>query len=186
MDLFEYILVITSVVYALAMAQVLSGIGRLTQTETTIRWFIPHAVWVAWLFTLIPLSWWAGWEHRDIQWVFPKFLYTLITPIFFYFATSLIIPQRVEGQEFDLEKYFFKIRRPVLLSVFVAMLAQYADGPLLSNEPVWFPLRIVQLVVLCAILGGAFATSKRLQAVLSIGLLCSTTYTILTRLWLPG
>ena len=53
MDLFEYILVITSVIYALAIAQILSGIGRLAQTEATIRLFLPHTLWVVILFVCI-------------------------------------------------------------------------------------------------------------------------------------
>ncbi len=186
MDLFEFILIITSVVYALAIAQILSGVGRLTQTEAAIRWFVPHTVWVAIIFIQIPLSWWAGWEFRGVEWVFPKFLYTFITPTFLFLSTSLIIPQRVEGQEIDLERHFFKIRRPVLWSFFIAMLAQFVDGPLLLSEPLWFPGRIGQIAVLCAILGVAYATNRRLQTALSIGSLLYLTYVILTRLWMPG
>ena len=186
MDLHEYILIITSVVYALALAQILSGVGRLIQTEANVRWFLPHSVWIAYFFTLIPLAWWAGWEFRDLDWVFPTFLYTFITPVFFYFATSLIIPQRIEEGDVDLEQHFLKIRKPALLSVFVAMFAQFADGPILSNEPIWFPARILQLVGLCALLGGAFASGRRIQTVLSIGLLSVTTYNIITRFWVPA
>ncbi len=118
--------------------------------------------------------------------MFSKFLYTFITPIFFYFATSLIIPQRIEEGEVDLERHFFRIRKPFLLSVFVAMFAQFADGSILSNEPIWLPARILQALSLCALVGGALASDRRIQAVLSVGLLSFTTYNIITRFWAPG
>jgi hypothetical protein len=92
LDLFEYILVITSVVYALAIAQLLSGVARLSQTDATVRRFLPHTLWVVILFVCFLMFWWAGWEFRAVEWAFPKYLYIMITPIFMFYAASLIIP----------------------------------------------------------------------------------------------
>lgn len=186
MDLFEFILVITSVVYALAMAQVLTGVGRLAQTEATIQWFLPHTLWIVILFMSILVTWWAGWEFRAVVWVFPKYLYMLITPVSFFFTSSLIIPQSTDAQEVNLEKHFFKIRAPALWAYFIGLLAQFADGPLLASEPMWFPGRVLQIAALCAVLLGVFAENRRLQALSSIGLLLFFLHVTLTRFWVPG
>ena len=185
MDLFEFILIITSVIYALALAQVLSGIGRLAQTEGTIRWFLPHTLWVVILFLFILLMWWAGWEFRAVEWTFQKFAYNVIAPTLIFFSSSLVIPQRAEEQDVDLERHFFKIRRPFLWSFSLAYLAVLVDGPLLVSEPLWFPGRIPQVALLCGVLGGLFTENRRLQTSLSVAVLLVTAYIIVTRLSIP-
>jgi hypothetical protein len=186
LDLFEFILVITSVVYALALAQILLGVGRLAQTDATIRFFLPHTLWVVILFLTVLTTWWAGWEFRSVAWVFPKYIYMLITPVFVFFSASLIIPQRTDVEEVALDRHFLKIRTLVLCSYFIALLAQFADGPVLANEPLWFPGRIVQAAILATVLIGAFTARRRLQELSSIVVFLFLVFITLTRFWNPG
>ena len=185
MDLFEFILIITSVVYALALAQILNGIGRLAQSETAIRLYLPHTVWTGVLFIAVLLSWWAGWEFRGIEWTFAKYVYLFVSPILIFFATSLLMPQIITESGVNLEKHFNRVRRPVLFSYFAVLVVQFVDGPLLASEPWWFPGRFPQLAVLGAVAGCAFTTSKRLQSVLSIAVLVFLTYVTVDRFWFP-
>jgi hypothetical protein len=186
LNLFEYILVITSVVYALALAQILSGIARLAQSEATVRRFHPHTIWVVVLFISILMFWWAGWEFRAVQWAAPKYLYTMITPIFMFFSVSLIIPARIDDQELNLERHFLKIRRPALWSYFIALLTQFVDGPLLADEPWWFAGRAFQVVVLSVVILAVFTKNRWLQTLSPIGVLLFLTFVSLTILWTPG
>ena len=100
MDLFSYILILTSVIYALAIAQILEGLSRLTQSSATIRSFLPHSIWVLNLFVFIFLVWWATWEFRDIEWSFPKYVYMLIAPTALFFTCSLLLPIHVHAWDF--------------------------------------------------------------------------------------
>jgi hypothetical protein len=104
LDLFEFILIITSVIYALAVAQILSGISRLAQTPAAIRSYIAHTLWVIIFFLYIFLIWWATWEFRSVAWTFPQYGYMLIAPTLLFFACSLLIPQRIGDQEVDLSQ----------------------------------------------------------------------------------
>ena len=185
MDLFEFILIITSVIYALAVAQILSGIGRLAQTEATIRWFLPHTLWMVILFLNIFMAWWSSWEFRGLEWTFPKYAYIVIGPTLLFFACSLIVPQRAEKQQVDLEAHFFKIRRPFLWSIFLASLAAVADGTVLEDEPLWFPGRIGHVALLGTVLGGLFTENRRLQTLLAVAVMLALAYIVVTRLWLP-
>jgi hypothetical protein len=186
LDLFEYILVITSVVYALALAQLLSGVARLSQSNATIRGFLPHTLWVIILFVCILLFWWAGWEFRAVEWAFPKYLYIMITPIFMFYTASLIIPTPSDEEEVILEEHFSKTRVPALWSFFIALLTQFLDGPILVGEPWWFSDRILQVAVLCLVIWGVFAKSGRTQSLPPIGVLLFLVFVSLTRLWTPG
>jgi hypothetical protein len=186
LDLFEYILVITSVVYALAIAQLLSGVARLSQSDAIIRRFLPHTLWVVILFVCILLFWWAGWEFRAVEWAFPKYLYIMITPIFMFYASSLIIPTLADEKEVILEEHFMKNRVPTLWSIFVALLTQFLDGPILADEPWWFSGRILQVAVLCMVIWGVVASRGRTQILPPIGFLLFLVYVSLTQLWTPG
>ena len=77
MDFFEYILIITSVVYAMAVAQIMSGFSRIARPAQTRTYL---GVWVLNLFAFVFLVWWAGWEFRAVEWTFPLYAYALVAP----------------------------------------------------------------------------------------------------------
>ncbi len=185
MDLFEFILIITSVVYALALTQLLTGIGRLAQSEALIQWYIPHTVWIVNLFLVTLLSWWSGWEFRDVEWTFFKFGYLFISPIFLFFSTTLAIPRRTEDHEINLERHFIRVRRLALWSLSVVLLAQFMDGVALATESMLIPVRILQLVALSAVVAATITENKRLQTALSFGVLGFLVFVILVRFWIP-
>jgi len=185
LDLFEFILIITSVVYALALAQILTGFGRLAQSEVRTQLYPPHAVWTAILFTSILLTWWAGWEFREIDWTFPKYIYLFISPILSFFATTLLIPQNVGESSVDLETHFNRVRRPIAFSFFGVLVAQFVDGSLLSSQPWWFPGRIPQLAVLGAVIGCALTGNRQLKIVFPVSVLAFLIYVVVVRFWFP-
>lgn len=107
MDLFEFILIITSVIYAMGVAQILSGISRLAQADARIQWFFPHTLWLVILFVYIFLVWWSAWEFRDLEWTFPAYFYMVIAPTLTYFACSVLVPQRTDGTKLISKPVFF-------------------------------------------------------------------------------
>ena len=185
MELFEFILIITSVVYALALAQILTGFGRLAQSEVRVRLYFPHAVWTTILFITILLTWWAAWEFRGIDWTFPKYVYLFVSPILIFFATTLLIPHNIAESGVDLEKHFNRVRRPIAWSYFGVLVVQFVDGSLLATQPWWFSGRIPQLVVLGATVGCALTENRRLQRVFPVGVLVFLLYVIIVRFWVP-
>ena len=185
MDFFEYILIITSVIYAMAVAQIMSGISRIAQSIGETRVYLAHSIWVLNLFVYIFLIWWAGWEFRSVQWTFPQYGYVLVAPTLLFFTCSLLVPQNISGSSLDLEEHFFRIRRPLCWSFFLASVFAAADGNVLSDEPLWHQGRFGHLIVLGAPLFGAFSTSRRLHNAVAIALLIGIIFIIVTRFWNP-
>jgi hypothetical protein len=109
----------------------------LAQFKSPVKSFLPHTIWVINLFVFIFLIWWAPWEFRDAQWIFPRYTYVLIAPTLLYFACSLLMPQQPGGTEVDLEEYFFQIRRPPFISYFLTTLVIMIDGNLLADDLLW-------------------------------------------------
>ena len=185
MDLFSYILILTSVIYALAVAQILDGVSRLVQYPHPVRTYIPHTVWTINLFIFIFLVWWASWEFREIEWTFPLYGYMLIAPTLFFLASSLLIPQRLSNDEVDLEQHFFRVRRLFFGAYFFGAFAVMVDGNVLSDEPIWHSGRIAHIVILTSAIAGYCSEGRRTHLVLSVMTLLAIVGVALTRFLFP-
>ena len=185
LDLFEFILIITSVIYALAVAQILSGISRLAQTPAAIRSYIAHTLWVIFFFLFIFLIWWATWEFRSVAWTFPQYGYMLIAPTLLFFACSLLIPQRIGDKEVDLEAHFFLVRRPLFWSFLLASVAIIVDGNILAEEPIWHRGRIGHVILLGAAIWGLNTSNRRSHIAIAIIVILAFSFVSLTQFWFP-
>jgi len=185
MGLFEFILIITSVIYAMALAQILSGVSRLAQTGATIRWYLPHVLWIAILFVWIALVWWSVWEFRSIDWTFPSYLYMLIAPTLVFFTCSLLVPQELGKRELDLEAHFLRIRRPFLGSFAFATFVAVIDGSVLADEPFWFPTRVGHIALIVSVLVGLYTENRLVQNIVAAIVMIALAYIMITRLWNP-
>lgn len=185
MDLFSYILILTSVIYALAVAQILDGVSRLVQYPHPVRTFAPHTIWVTNLFIFIFLVWWASWEFRELEWTFPTYVYMLIAPTLLFLACSLLIPQRLGDDDVDLESHFFRIRRLFFGAYFFGALAVMIDGNVLSEEAIWHSGRISHVVIIGAAIAGYLSTSKRVHLVSAVMTLVAYSGVALTRFFVP-
>lgn len=185
MDLFEFILIITSVIYAMAIAQILSGVSRLAQSDAEIRWYLPHSLWIGILFVWIVLVWWSIWEFRSLHWTFPRYLYIFVAPTVAFFTCSLLVPQNMNNEGVDLGAHYRRIRRLFLGSFAVATIFAVIDGTVLADEPLWFPGRIGHLVLIVAVLAGLPTENKRVQTVVATIVMLALAYITITRLWNP-
>ena len=185
MDLFEYILILTSVIYALAVAQILSGVSRMAQATGPVRGYLPQRIWIFNLFLLIFLIWWATWEFRSVDWTFPQYAYLLVAPTLLFFVCSLLTPQLLEGDGADIEAHFARVRRPFFGTFFFAVIAVVVDGNILSDEPVWHSGRYGHVVLMAASIWGFFASGKRGQTAVAIISLASLIGVTVVRFWLP-
>ena len=186
MDLFEYILIMTSVIFAMAVGQLLLGLVRWAQSTAQVRTYQPHSVWVAIAFLMIFANWWANWEFRAIAWTLPTYAYLVVSPTVLFFACGLLLPESFEQQEVDLEEHFHRVRRPFLAAVFVALVASLADGALLGTEPVWHTGRIGHAVMVGAMLAGIVIEDRRLQTAVAWLVLCGLVWGMTMRLWTPA
>ena len=185
MDLFEFILIITSVIYAMALAQILSGVSRLAQTDATIRWYVPHTMWIVILFVWVTLVWWSVWEFRLVDWTFPSYIYMLVAPTLVFFTCSLLIPKEMRNQVIDLQAHFSRIRRPFLWSFAAATIVAVLDGFVLADEPIWFPTRIGHVALIGPVFVGLYTENKQVQKIIAAIVMMALLYIMVTRLWNP-
>ena len=110
LSIFEYLMVMTSVVLALALAQLLRGA---TDIFTNPNRYWVHSIWVLTLILAIIQLWWGFWDfNRFSNWTFVSFLYVLSIPIVVFVAAYLLIPANRRADS-DWHDHFFAVRQKV-------------------------------------------------------------------------
>jgi hypothetical protein len=111
MDPFSYLSFLTSIVLALGITRILSGIGQLLQARDRIVPYWPHLVWTLNVFLYLVLNWWILFRWRlESQWNFFLFLFVLLSPTLGFLLSVLLFPDSLK-QDLDLKKHFYANHR---------------------------------------------------------------------------
>jgi hypothetical protein len=144
LEQFNYLAILISLVIGLAMAQVLTGLGRLIQARARVVFYWPSVVWAV-LFLVIQIeSWWSLFRMRGVQvWNFFAFLVVVAHPVGLYLICSLILPDPAEfsaARPVDLRANYFDHRHwfyGLIIAVSVTRLARpwvTPDAPLTALD----------------------------------------------------
>jgi hypothetical protein len=109
-------MVVISIIVALGVAELLAGVARILRGELRFYWV--HAIWV---LCLLALQFQYCWSLFDLagkeDWVFVDLMRLVMAPILYFLISSLLFPSRqargADGQEIDLEQYYYATRKPV-------------------------------------------------------------------------
>ncbi len=182
MSLFEFLMVLVSIIIGLGIAEVLTGVARTIRARSSVRYYTLHGVAVATVFVALVQQWWESWGLRDVpSWSFPALGVLLLGPISLFLMGHLLFPQNLEGA--DLEEYYFGAMRPVWLLSMVTLVGSTSFRPLFAGTPLLSPGNAASLVGL-VIVGTLYASSRRrAHALLLPLLLASLIYDVLR--WSP-
>jgi hypothetical protein len=185
LSFFEFVLIITSVIYALSIAQLLAGISRIAQSDLEQKLYLPHAGWVTILFLSTLLTWWSLWEFRDIEWTFAAYVLLVMQPVVIYFACSLIAPNSLATSTMSLEDHFSRIRHPLLITYLINLTIASSDGALLLGEPMWHVGRYFHIAIAASIILGIICDGKKTRIAVSALILTFMSGVITVRFWTP-
>lgn len=185
MSFFEFVLVITSVIYALSIAQLLASIGRIAQSDLEQKLYLPHAVWVTILFLSTLLTWWSLWAFRSIEWTFAAYLLLIMQPVVIYFACSLIAPNSLATSVTSLEDHFSRIRRPLMITYLANLIIASSDGAMILGEPLWHVGRIFHIAIAASIVFGILVDGKKTRITVGALILTFITGIIAAKFWTP-
>jgi len=129
---FEYIVVPTGIVLGLAIAHLLSGLGktlfRLTGHGEPIKTSWVHTIWVLnsgfWVYAF----WWYSFNRSQLEvWPLSAYLLLIATPIMMYLQCVILFPDRFDDIP-DVGQYFLDIRKWYYSLFIVSVLVDMADG----------------------------------------------------------
>jgi hypothetical protein len=98
MSMFDYVMVLASVIIGLTLTQLLQGVARIVQRPQQHRVYWVHLVWVAILFVTAVLWWW--WEFKFVHeqvWTIELYLFVLCFAVVLYFFGAVLFPHDLEG-----------------------------------------------------------------------------------------
>jgi len=82
MSLFEFLMVLVSLIIGLGIAEVLTGIARTIRDRDTVQTYWIHSLFIVIVFPALLQQWWEIWGVRDVPvWTFPGLLMMLGGPI---------------------------------------------------------------------------------------------------------
>lgn len=125
MSLFEFLMVLVSIIVGLGIAEVLTGIARLIRCRESIKGFWIHSVAVAAIFFALLQQWWEIWGVRAASdWTFLGLIMMLSGPVGLFLMAHLLFPEPMPGA--NLREYYHGAMRPIwwlgVLTVFLATL----------------------------------------------------------------
>ena len=110
MNLFEFLMILLSLIVGLGVAEILSGVAKFLKNNGArkIPWI--HSAATMAVFLGLLQTFWESWGLRTIEvWSFPAMLLMLGSPIFLYLMAYVLFPE--QGSVADLDDYYFKRAR---------------------------------------------------------------------------
>jgi hypothetical protein len=110
MDMFEYVMVLVSIIVGLAMTHLLQGLVEIAQRPKRMKIASIHLVWVIYMVITVAFWWW--WQFR-LQllspWTFQAYLFVLGYAVILYILSTLLFP-KVLDPDLDLDAFFYDRR----------------------------------------------------------------------------
>jgi hypothetical protein len=183
MSLFEYLMVLVSIVMGLGITQVLRGLSKIARSRSA---YSVLTLWALLLFYQHVQSWWARWDLNEVATRNQRyFTLTVLIPCSLFGATELLLPMGATP-ETDWRTHFFSVRRWFFVLMIAFSVIATLETRILLGVPMSHPYRLTQLAILTLLAIGLVSGNQRIQPWLAGGAIgVAVSGQILFRL-LPG
>lgn len=111
MGIFEYILILVSIVLGFAVTHLMQGVAAIVQHPGRLRIWWVHLIWVAYLFLSTLFWWWSEFRLHNVHtWTFELYALVLSYAFILYLEAALLFPKDLEGYS-GFQDYFLSRRR---------------------------------------------------------------------------
>lgn len=157
MNVFEFLLVIVSILLGLGITELLAGFVRILRGELAAGKL--HSLWMFVIFQLQVQLAWGLWGLRSkVEWQYPEFLLLLLAPVLLYLAAAVIFPSG--GSAESLDAHLMRRRRPFFLLLTAYVLIAGLFSWLLFDEDLTLASVLIRLPAVAILLSLA-TTEKR-------------------------
>ena len=123
MSEFEFLMVLSGFVIAIAMTEVVGGIGRQIRTRATVEFDWLHLGWSFVALVILMLSWTSLWPYREFEFVYLAQIWMLVIPTLFLVVVAYALSPNVpETGKFNVREYFLAKRIPIFVGLSLATL----------------------------------------------------------------
>ena len=165
MNVFEFLLVIVSILLGLGIAELLAGMARILRGELVAGKL--HGLWMFITFQLQVQLAWGLWGLRlKGEWQYPEFLLLLIAPVLLYSEAAVMFPSI--GTDQSLDVHLMRRRRPFFLLLAGYGLVAGLFSWLLFDEALTLPSALIRLPALAIFLVLAITARRSLHLALAL------------------
>lgn len=120
MDMFEYIMVLASIIVGLGMTHLLQGLAVLVQHPNRGRTWWVHLAWVAWAFFFSIFWWWWEFRYQTLEeWTFALYCFVVAYAFAVYLAAAMLFP--IDLGEYEGFKDYFLSRRGWFFGLLISL-----------------------------------------------------------------
>ena len=158
MTIFEYVMVMISIILGFGMTQLLRGFGKILRSE---RRDATLTLWTVFVFILFLQNWWAFWDlHAVTTWTQYKFVLVALIAILMFAMVELLVPMSA-NRETDWAEHYASVRRWfAAVGVAFALLATSMTW-LLLDVSLLHPYRATQSIIIASIATGLFTSNAK-------------------------
>jgi hypothetical protein len=110
MEMFNYVMVLASVIIGLGIAHLLMGVAAILQHPGREKVYWVHLLWVAAVFLRAIFWWWFEFQlSKTAQWTFALYIFVLGYAVLIYLWCALLFPRDLAGYD-GFKDYFYSRR----------------------------------------------------------------------------
>ena len=153
MDMFNYVMVLASVIIGLGIAHLLQGVGGIVQHPRREKTYWVHLLWVAAIFLRAIFWWWFEFRlSKTAEWTFTLYLFVLAYAVLIYLWCALLFSRDLAGYD-GFKGYFYSRRRWFFGLLLIGQAVDVADTLLkgmahFRSLGPFYPIAIVALSAL--------------------------------------
>ena len=111
MEMFNYVMVLASVIIGLGIAHLLQGVGAIVQHPGREKTYWVHLLWVAAIFLRAIFWWWFEFRLSETaEWTFTLYLFVLAYAVLIYLLCALLFPRDLTGYD-GFRDYYYSRRQ---------------------------------------------------------------------------
>lgn len=166
MGLFEFIMVLISVIVGLALTEILTGAANLLRERRTVRFYWLHNLFQLGVFFALLQQWWESWELVDLTVIsFGDVLLRLFPSIVLFLIAHLLYPSSVKNA--NLEEHYFDQSALLWGLALLGTIQGNIVSPLLRGVEVFDdPANWLGFPVILCLLALTFSGNRRVHSIL--------------------
>jgi len=156
MGLFEFLMILISVVIGLGLTEILTGWANLLRAREGVRFYWVHILLQFGVFFALLQQWWEFWEMEELgQISFFAVLTLLASPILLFLIAHLLFPGQSKGA--NLEEYYYGQASLLWILVVAGTIEGTFLKPLVFGYQVFHPANLsgIPMVAFCVLLAAS-------------------------------
>lgn len=154
MSIFEFLMVLLSIIIGLSIAEILTGFADSLSSKREQKFPWLHTLFSLGLFLVSLQVWWESWELRLLdQWAFTDLVLMVSIPVLLFVISRILNPGRDYAG--NLDDYYLKNASKIYILLGIAVLIGNSFRSILYGAPLFIVdnLTAVPLLIIAIILG---------------------------------